>query len=62
LISNSNYRGQAEREHRAILAACEVGNADAAVSLLNQHIRQTGILLASFLRDPLRSIRGPAKK
>jgi DNA-binding GntR family transcriptional regulator len=61
LISNSNYRGQAEREHRAILAACEVGNADAAVSLLNQHIRQTGILLASFLRDPLRSIR-PGKK
>ena len=35
--------------HRAILAACEVGNAEAAASLLDQHIRQTGVLLAAFL-------------
>jgi DNA-binding GntR family transcriptional regulator len=53
LISNSNYRGQAEREHRAILAACEVGNTEAAALLLDQHIRQTGTLLAAFLRDQL---------
>nr|BAP28552.1 GntR family transcriptional regulator [uncultured bacterium] len=50
LVSNANYRGRAEREHRAILAACEVGNAEAAASLLDQHIRQTGVLLAVFLK------------
>jgi DNA-binding GntR family transcriptional regulator len=49
LISNANYRGRAEREHRAILSACEVRNADAAAALLDQHIRQTGVLLAAFL-------------
>jgi DNA-binding GntR family transcriptional regulator len=51
LVSNANYRGRAEREHRAILAACEVGNADAAASLLDQHIRETGVLLAAFLKS-----------
>ena len=51
LISNANYRGRAEREHRAILAACEVRNAEAAAALLDQHIRQTGVLLAAFLNE-----------
>jgi DNA-binding GntR family transcriptional regulator len=49
LIANANYRGRAEREHRAILAACLMRNADAAAALLDQHIRQTGVLLATFL-------------
>jgi len=49
LISNSNYRGQAEREHRAILAAVSVGNLEAASLLLGRHIRQTGTLLGAFL-------------
>ncbi len=49
LISNANYRGRAEREHRAILSACDVRNAEAAAALLDQHIRQTGVLLAAFL-------------
>lgn len=49
LLTNANYRGQAEREHRAILSACAVRNADAAAALLDQHIRQTGVLLADFL-------------
>ncbi|MGV3634104.1 MAG: GntR family transcriptional regulator [Pseudorhodoplanes sp.] len=51
LIANANYRGRAEREHRAILSACEMRNADAAAALLNQHIRETGVLLASFLAE-----------
>jgi len=54
LISNANYRGRAEREHRAILSACEMGNADAAAALLDQHIRQTGVLLAAFLGEQQR--------
>ena len=49
LIANANYRGRAEREHRAILSACELRNAEAAAALLDQHIRQTGVLLARFL-------------
>jgi DNA-binding GntR family transcriptional regulator len=49
LLSNANYRGQAEKEHRAILAACNVRNADAAAALVDQHIRQTGVLLKEFL-------------
>ena len=51
LISNANYRGRAEREHRAILSACDVRNAEAAAALLDQHIRQTGVLLAAFLKE-----------
>ena len=51
LIANANYRGRAEREHRAILSACEVRNAEAAAALLDQHIRQTGVLLAAFLNE-----------
>ncbi|MET0278123.1 MAG: GntR family transcriptional regulator [Pseudorhodoplanes sp.] len=51
LIANANYRGRAEREHRAILSACEMRNAEAAAALLDQHIRQTGVLLAAFLNE-----------
>lgn len=46
LLTNANYRDQAEREHRAILSACAVRNVQAATALLDQHIRQTGVLLA----------------
>ncbi|MGE3626195.1 MAG: GntR family transcriptional regulator [Hyphomicrobiales bacterium] len=51
LISNSSYRSVAEREHRTILAACSLRNAAAAAALLDQHIRQTGVLIADFLRE-----------
>ena len=51
LIANANYRGRAEREHRAILSACEMRNAEAAAALIDQHIRQTCVLIAAFLND-----------
>lgn len=51
LISNSDYRSIAEREHRTILAACALRNGEAASALLGQHIRQTGDLIARFLED-----------
>jgi DNA-binding GntR family transcriptional regulator len=54
LISNANYRGRAEREHRAILNAVDMRNAEAAAALLDQHIRQTGVLLAQFLSEQAR--------
>lgn len=42
-------RRQAELEHRAILAACEVGNVEAACLLLNQHLTATANQLEELL-------------
>ena len=49
LVSRSDYRLQAEREHRAILAAAEVRNAPALDALIEQHARETAIQLTQFL-------------
>lgn len=49
LIARSDYRARAEREHRAILAAIEVGNLIAASSLLKQHVEDTAVRLDDFL-------------
>ncbi len=51
LVSRGDYRLRAEREHRAILAAIEVGNPSAAASLLQQHIADTGNWLDNFLAE-----------
>ncbi|RLP81567.1 GntR family transcriptional regulator [Xanthobacter tagetidis] len=59
LLTNANYRGQAEREHRAILSACAVRNAEAATALLDQHIRQTGVLLADVFAGKTASSAAP---
>jgi DNA-binding GntR family transcriptional regulator len=45
----SGNRGQTEAEHRAILAACEVRNIDAACMLLTQHLTQTATELEHLL-------------
>ncbi len=45
----SGNRAQTEAEHRAILAACEVRNIDAACMLLNQHLTQTATELEQLL-------------
>lgn len=49
LVALGDYRDRAEREHRAILAAIDVGNVDAAASLLKQHIEDTAVRLDDFL-------------
>jgi hypothetical protein len=41
LITVSDYRKQAQEEHRAILAAYGVGNAVAVTSHLEQHTTET---------------------
>lgn len=51
LIIRPEYRQRAEQEHRAILAAIEVGNLVAATSLLKQHIEDTGTWLDAFLAE-----------
>ncbi len=51
LIAASDYRKQAQDEHRAILAAYRVGNAAAVSSLLEQHMTETSRLLAALLRQ-----------
>lgn len=54
----SGNRGQTEAEHRAILAACEVRNIDAACMLLTQHLTQT----ATELEDLLVTHRPPERQ
>lgn len=49
LVSRSDYRLQAEREHRAILAAARVGNLPALSALIEQHATQTAVQLKRFL-------------
>lgn len=51
MAARPDYRKQAEREHRAILAAYGVGNADAVCSLLNQHMAETAQLLGAALTE-----------
>jgi DNA-binding GntR family transcriptional regulator len=50
LITGSDYRRQAQAEHRAILAAYKVRNANAVVSLLEQHMTETSRLLTELLQ------------
>ena len=49
LLTRSDYRFQAQAEHRAILAAYRVGNAAAVCSLTEQHLAETARLLAECL-------------
>lgn len=51
LISGSDYRKQAQEEHRAILAAYKVRNAAAVSELLEQHMSETSRLLTEFLQQ-----------
>jgi DNA-binding GntR family transcriptional regulator len=51
LISNTDYRFQAQAEHRAILAALAVRNETAAVSLLEQHLEETRLGLTNLLNQ-----------
>ena len=50
LITGSDYRRQAQAEHRAILAAYKVRNANAVASLLEQHMTETSRLIAELIQ------------
>ena len=49
LVSRSDYRLQAQLEHRAILSAAEVRNAIAVSVLIEQHANETATQLERFL-------------
>lgn len=49
LVSRSDYRLQAQREHRAILAAALVRNGPALAALVEQHAMETARELRRFL-------------
>ena len=51
LIANTNYRKQAEAEHRALLSSLAVANEGAAELLLDQHLRETKKGLIELIRD-----------
>lgn len=49
LVSQSDYRLQAQREHQAILASAQVGNLPSLSALIEQHATQTAVQLHRFL-------------
>lgn len=49
LVSRSDYRLQAQREHRAILASARIRNLSALSALIEQHAVETGVQLRNFL-------------
>ena len=51
LITGSDYRKQAQEEHRAILAAYKVRNTAAVGLLLEQHMTETSRLLTKLLKQ-----------
>jgi DNA-binding GntR family transcriptional regulator len=51
LLSLSDYRAQAEAEHRAILAAFRVRNEVAVCALLTQHLDETSNSLSRLLKE-----------
>ena len=61
LVSFSDYRLQAQLEHRAILAAAEVRNATAAGALIEQHASETATQLERFLSASERPAARPRK-
>jgi hypothetical protein len=49
LVSRSDYRLQAQREHRAILASARVRNAASLAALVEHHALETAVQLRQFL-------------
>lgn len=49
LVSQSDYRLQAQREHRAILASARVRNAASLAALVEHHALETAVQLRQFL-------------
>lgn len=58
LVSQSDYRLQAQSEHRAILASARVRNGASLAALIEQHAVQTGVALRRFLLDRPPAVRG----
>ena len=55
-----NLKHESDREHLALLAACEKRDVRAATSIMSKHLVGTGVLLAQHL-DELRAARAPLK-
>jgi DNA-binding GntR family transcriptional regulator len=51
LIANTDYRHQAEAEHRALLASLTVNNEAAAELLLDQHLKETKKGLVELIKN-----------
>lgn len=62
LVSQSNYRLQAQREHRAILASARVRNAAALAALVEHHAMETAVQLRRFLSSHMEQPRRRSKK
>ncbi len=50
LLSDPDYQGRSQSEHRAMLSACERGDADGAVTVLRAHLREGSQTLAAAVQ------------
>jgi DNA-binding GntR family transcriptional regulator len=63
LVSRSDYRLQAQREHRAILASACIRNLASLSALVEQHALETAVQLRHFLSShQVDAVRPPRKK
>jgi DNA-binding GntR family transcriptional regulator len=62
LVSRSDYRLQAQREHRAILASARIGNLPSLAALVEHHALQTAVQLRQFLLAHQDSAPKPARR
>jgi DNA-binding GntR family transcriptional regulator len=62
LVSRSDYRLQAQREHRAILASARVRNLAALSALVEQHALETAVQLRNFLSSHQETVAQPRRK
>jgi hypothetical protein len=62
-VSRSDYRLQAQQEHRAILASARVKNATSLAALVEHHALETAVALRQFLLlHQAAEIRGDRRK
>jgi DNA-binding GntR family transcriptional regulator len=62
LVSQSDYRLQAQREHRAILASARVRNIAALAALIEHHAMETAVQLRRFLSSHMENPRRRSKQ
>lgn len=62
LVSQSDYRLQAQREHRAILASARVRNIAALAALIEHHAMETAVQLRRFLSSHMEQPRRRSKQ
>jgi DNA-binding GntR family transcriptional regulator len=56
-LAGMEYQEQSQREHRALLEACRLGDVEKAMAILEEHLRSASIHLIKYLNKPTKSQR-----